>query len=432
MSYQIPKGLFDILPYGEKEEWKLSSAWQYIEKILHKLAGDYGFQEIRTPIFEHADLFQRGVGDTSDIVTKEMYTFEDKGGRTLCLRPEATSSVMRAFVEHKLYALGGVHKLYTIGPMFRYERPQAGRYRQLHQFDVEILGSKSYETDAETIDLFYSLCQRLGIKNITVMLNSIGDLAARDAFRKALKDFLSPHLSKLSEDSKIRFEKNPLRILDSKDPEDQKLLVNAPLILDFLSPDDKKHFDSLCMCLDAIKIPYQINPKIVRGLDYYNRTVFEVVSYDLGSQNAIGGGGRYDGFTAVFGGPSMPGIGFAAGMERLLQTMWKQGAQFPLESVPFVFFIPLGEEAKEKAFSLTTELRRHLIPAEVDLEAKKIAQGLQRADKVKARFAIILGTDELQNGKVKIKDMEKREEEEIPLANILSALKHKWQKNGRF
>lgn len=425
-NYQIPKGLFDILPYGEKEEWKLTSAWQYIEKILHRLAADYGFQEIRTPIFEHAELFQRGVGDTSDIVTKEMYTFEDKGGRTLCLRPEGTSSVMRAFVENKLYSLGGVHKLYYIGPMFRYERPQAGRYRQHHQFGIEFLGAKSYEADAETIDLFYSLCQRLGIKNITVMLNSIGDLAARDAFRKALKEFLSSHHSKLSEDSKVRFEKNPLRILDSKDPEDQKLLVGAPSILDFLSPDDKKHFDSLCRCLDAIKIPYQINPKIVRGLDYYNRTVFEVVSYDLGSQNAIGGGGRYDGFTSVFGGPSLPGIGFAAGMERLLQTMWKQGAHFPIESVPFVFFIPLGEEAKMLSLTLTTEMRRHHISADLDLEAKKIAQGLQRADKVKARFAIILGSDEIQNGKVKLKDMAKREEEEIPLKDLITTIQNKW------
>ncbi len=425
MHYQIPKGLFDILPYGESEEWRLSHAWQHVEKVMRKLSLDYGYQEIRTPIFEHTDLFQRGVGSTSDIVSKEMYTFEDKGGRSLCLRPEGTSSVMRAIVENGLLSFTTMHKLYYIGPMFRYERPQGGRYRQHHQFGVEALGSYSYELDAEIIDMLYELYRRLGIKKLTVMINSIGDIAAREAYRKALQDFLRPNFSKLSEDSKTRFEKNPLRILDSKDPQDQELLANSPSLLEFLSIEEKKHFQALCQTLTAIHVPYQINDRIVRGLDYYNKTVFEIVSSDLGAQSTIGAGGRYDGFTTLFGGPSLPGIGFATGIERILQTMIKQELSFPWESAPFIFFIPLGENAKRVSFTLATQLRHLQIPTEVDYEAKKIQTSLQRANRAKVSFAIIIGDEELQSEKAKIKHMEKREEEEVSLNSLIEVFEKK-------
>ncbi len=427
MNYQIPKGLFDIVPYGGSDPWRLSHAWQYVEKVMQEVAKEYCFQEIRTPIFEQVELFQRGVGSTSDIVSKEMYTFEDKGGRTLCLRPEGTSSVVRSFLENQMLNLGGVHKFYYMGPMFRYERPQSGRYRQHHQFGVEVLGVSSYEEDAEVIDMLYQIYRRLGIKNLTVLINSIGSPEARESYRKALRDFLTPHLSKLSADSKVRLEKNPLRILDSKDPEDQALLKNAPSILEFLSPEDKAHFDNLCRSLEAIHIPYQINDRIVRGLDYYNRTVFEIVSADLGAQSTIGAGGRYDGFTALFGGSSLPGIGFATGIERILQTMVRQGIPFPEPAAPFVFFIPLGDEAKKASFSLATQLRHAHIPSEIDLEAKKIQSSLQRAGRLKARFAIVIGTDELAKKSVRIKDMEKREEEETSLAKLFETLQQKWK-----
>lgn len=426
MNNQIPKGLFDILPYGEKEEWRLTNAWHYLENVMRKLAMDYGYQEIRTPIFEHADLFQRGVGSTSDIVSKEMYLFEDKGGRLLSLRPEGTSSVLRSFVENNLSAFGNVHKLYYMGPMFRYDRPQAGRYRQFHQFGAEALGIASPEQDAEVIDMLYELFVRLGIKNIKVLLNSVGDVESRDAYRKALQDFLRPYFSKLSADSQVRFEKNPLRILDSKDPEDQALLKNAPSLTHYLTPSVKSHFEHLCRILDYINIPYEIDDRIVRGLDYYNKTVFEMVSSDLGAQSTIGAGGRYDGFTALFGGPSLPGVGYATGMERILQTMLKQGIAIPQIGEPFIFFVPLGTEAKDACFSLTTRLRHLKIPAEIDFEAKKVQTSLGRASKSRAHFAIIIGSEELEKKVVRIKNLSDRSEEEVSLEKIIEILERKW------
>lgn len=291
MKIAIPPGVFDIIPIDDQEKWKSSYLWAHVEKIIRETARDYGYQEIRTPLFERTELFQRSVGDSSDIVSKEMYSFEDKGGRSLSLRPEGTAPVIRAFIEHQLHQKASVQKLFYIAPMFRYERAQAGRYRQHHQFGAEVIGNASPEQDAELIDLLYTLYQRLGLKNLTLFINSIGDNTSRQAFRKALKDYLAPQAALLSPDSQTRLELNPLRILDSKDPRDQEIVARAPSILNFLSEEANTHFEDLKRLLTLLRIPYQVNPLLVRGLDYYNKTVFEVVAGELGAQNSIGGGG---------------------------------------------------------------------------------------------------------------------------------------------
>ncbi len=347
MDYSTPKGTFDILPFEPQEEdkWRESDRWQHLEEVMRKTSNDYGFREIRTPIFEKTELFVRGVGESSDIVTKEMYTFIDRGERSMTLRPEGTASVIRAFVEKKLYAQPGLHKYFYIGPMFRYERPQAGRYRQLHQFGAEAIGICSPEQDVELIDMACEIYRRLGLKNLSVQINSVGDAPSRAAYREALAHFLKPFLPALSADSQVRFTKNILRILDSKDPNDQKILKEAPTLEQYLTPEAKAHFDRVLKLLDALQISYAVNPKLVRGLDYYNETVFEISSEVLGAQNAIGGGGRYDGLTEAIGGPSLPSVGFATGMERILQTMLKQDAPFPSTPHPRVFFIPIGSAA---------------------------------------------------------------------------------------
>jgi len=427
MQFQVPKGLFDILPYGCKEEWQLSDHWQHVEKIMRKIARDYGYKEIRTPIFESQDLFTVGVGQTSDIVSKEMYTFTDKANRKLALRPEGTSSVLRALAEKKLQMEAKVNKFFYIGPMFRYERPQSGRYRQHHQFGIEAIGIPSYEQDAEVIDMLFQLYSRLGLKNLHVELNTIGDAETRDNYRKALVEHLKPHLKELSADSKTRFEKNPLRILDSKDKKDHAALKGAPSILDFLSDDSKAHFNGLCKILETLDIPYTINPKIVRGLDYYSKTVFEITTESLGAQNSIGAGGRYDGFPALFGAGKLPGIGFGTGIERIIQAMIAQDVPFPTLTYPFVFFAPLGEKAKQVAFKLTAKLRHKGIPCEIDLAAKKIKDSLQRANNLGAIYSIVLGEKELEEKSLKLKHMETREEESVPFEGLIESIQKKWE-----
>lgn len=422
MKFQIPKGTFDILPYGAREPWQISSLWQFTESVIRKTAMEYGYREIRTPIFERTELFDRGVGETSDIVMKEMFTFEDKGGRKISLRPEGTSSVMRSFIENNLAQTGPVHKLFYIAPMFRYERPQSGRYRQHHQFGVEALGVSSPAQDAEVIDLLLETYRRLGLQNLSIQLNSVGDVASRIAYRDALKKYLQPHFQELSEDSQARFEKNPLRILDSKDAKDREILKNAPSILHSLTEESRKHFEELCQLLDSCRINYQVNDRIVRGLDYYNKTVFEVTANVLGAQNALGGGGRYDGLIASFDGPDLPGVGFGTGIERVLQTMLAQNAPIPQEQGPVVYWIPLGDEAKKTCFALATECRHRGISSEIDLQAKKIQSGLQNAIRLSAKMCAIVGSEELAKGTLQIKHLESRQQEEVPFQNIVDYL----------
>lgn len=429
MSYQIPKGLYDILPYGEKELWRISDYWQFVETIMRKLARDYNMKEVRTPLFEQTSLFIRGVGETSDIVSKEMYTFLDKGERSLTLRPEGTASLMRAFIEKNLASLGPVHKFFYIGPMFRYERPQAGRYRQHHQFGVEAIGVKSFEEDVEVIDMLLELYRRLGLKHLLVKINSLGDEETRNQYRSSLKKYLSPHLSSLSEESKVRLEKNPLRILDSKDLQDQKLLEKAPKIIDFLTPEAKDHFDGVTHLLKALNVEFVIDPKLVRGMDYYNRTVFEIVSTSLGAQNAIGGGGRYDALLKSFGGPDLPGVGFGTGIERILQTMIEENVYLPPLSHPFLFLIGLGKEATNFLYPLTARLRHLGISSQMDFETTKLAKALQHASKSQAAFTLILGEEELKKREVVLKNMETREQYNVSLNQVEEQLMKLWDEN---
>lgn len=432
MQNPAPKGTFDILPKqtNSEENWKESHRWAFVESILRSTAIDYGFSEIRTPIFEHTELFTRGVGDSSDIVTKEMYTFTDKGDRSLTLRPEGTAAVMRSFIDNKLYESAKIHKLFYIGPMFRYERPQAGRYRQHHQFGAEVVGISSPYQDVEMIDMICQIYKRLGLQDLSVLINSVGDEISRKNYKEALTQYLEPHFHSLSEDSKVRFTKNILRILDSKSPQDQQLLAGAPSILDFLSPESQLHFKTVCSLLDSLNISYEINPKLVRGLDYYNQTVFEVTCGKLGAQNTIGAGGRYDGLIKDLGGPSLPAVGFASGIERILQTMKKQNVSFPAPFHPFVYLIPFDEKSKPFCFDLLCKLRHSHVPVQMDLSDKKLSQCLQNANSFQADYVIVIGEGELQEKKVKIKHMASRKEEEISLPSLFETIQTLWKSHS--
>lgn len=419
---QIPKGTFDILPYGAEEEWQLSHLWQWVEGVCRQTAREYGYHEIRTPIYERTELFDRGVGETSDIVSKEMFTFVDKAERSMSLRPEGTSAVIRSFIENNLAQTGSVHKFFYIAPMFRYERPQGGRYRQHHQFGVEAIGVAGPEQDAEVIDLLYQFYHRLGIQNLKVNLNTVGDVESRNHFRTALLDYLRPHFSELSADSQVRFEKNPLRILDSKDAKDREIVNGAPSILHYLTDSAKHHFQELCRLLDLIQIPYVINDKIVRGLDYYNKTVFEFVTDHLGAQNTIGAGGRYDGLLATFQGPDLPSVGFGTGLERVIQVMLGQKVSLPKPFVPKLYFVPMGDAAREKCFALATLCRRHQISAEVEWNAKKMQTAMQNAVKSGATYAAILGDQELASESIQLKNLLTREQKQVHFNALLQEM----------
>ncbi len=423
MEHQIPKGTFDILPYGVEESWRLSDLWQHVEQIARAVSADYDYREIRTPIYETTGLFDRGIGETSDIVTKEMFTFEDKGGRSITLRPEGTASVMRALIESRLPNLSSVHKFFYIGPMFRYERPQSGRYRQHHQFGVEAIGNGGPEQDAEVIDLLCQFYRRLGLQHLKVHVNTVGDAESRLQYKEALLAYLRPHFSSLSEESQVRFEKNPLRILDSKDPKDKELVKEAPSILNYLTDAAQSHFQKLLSYLDLIQIPYLVDDRIVRGLDYYNKTVFEVLAGGLGSQNTLGAGGRYDGLISTFGGPDLPGVGFATGLERVLQVMLAQAISIPKQSRPLVYFIPMGEEARETCFSLVTACRHHQIAADMELGAKKMGPAIQNAVRLEATYCAIIGSDEVQQKSLQLKHLQTREQQAVPFDQLLSTLK---------
>jgi len=434
-KYVRPKGTFDILPelYDIEDVWKESSRWHYLESTMCALAREYAYQEIRTPIFEQTELFVREVGETSDIVSKEMYTFLDRGGRSMSLRPEGTAGVIRAFVQGDLQHLGTIHKFFYIGPFFRYDRPQAGRYRQLHQFGVEAIGNRDPEQDFEVIALLHELYRRLGLKDLTLLINTLGDPSSRAKYKEALLTYLRPHFSSLSKDSQKRFTTNPLRILDSKDSSERVLLENAPSITDFLSPESKAHFSALCALLTEQKIPFTIDPKLVRGLDYYNYTVFEIVSELLGAQNTVGAGGRYDGLPSSLGGSDLPCVGFSTGMERILHLMEKQNATCPPKTGPFVTMISLGEKGKKMAFDFLYELRRNHIPSDM-IVVKKIYKGLQLAERIHSTFSVIIGERELAQGCAHLKAMQTRKTQKVNFATLVTYLKkefcHGLQKNA--
>lgn len=423
MKINIAPGVFDILPNDDAAKWKSSYLWHYVESIIRKTAYQYGFEEIRTPLFERTELFVRGVGQGTDIVSKEMYTFQDKGERWMSLRPENTASVGRSFIENQLHQQSAIHKLYYMGPMFRYERTQAGRYRQHHQFGAEVIGIPGPEQDAEVIDLLYTLYRRLGLKHLSVDLNSIGSIETRLKYRDALKNYLHSSLSSLSAESQNRFETNPMRILDSKNENDRKILTGAPSILEFLDSESNDHFESVKTLLTQLKIPFKVNPQIVRGLDYYNRTVFEIAAGELGAQNAVGAGGRYDGLIKELGGPDLPAVGFATGIERILQVMLKQEVPLPHRYRPVLFMIPLGEEARKASFSLLHDLRELGLAAQMDFSGKKLGKVMQYADQIQAEYVTVLGDDELRNREVELKEMTTGRKFKIPLDELGAMLK---------
>ena len=405
MKLQKPKGTQDILPAD-------SAKWQYVENVARETFKKYNYGEIRTPMFEHYEVISRSVGDTTDIVTKEMYDFHDKGDRHITLRPEGTAPVVRSYVENKLFApeVQKPVKVYYIGSMFRYERPQAGRLREFHQLGVECFGSKNPATDVETIAMAYQLFNTLGIKDVTLHLNSLGNTDSRLAYRQALIDYLTPMRESLSKDSQRRLEENPLRVLDSKEKEDKVAVENAPSILDYLDEESQTHFDEVRALLDSLNIPYVIDTNMVRGLDYYNHTIFEFITTIDKSELTICAGGRYDGLVEYFGGPETAGFGFGLGLERLLLVLDKQGIKLPVEESLDVYIAVLGSGANGKALELVQSIRYQGFKAERDYLGRKIKAQFKSADTFKAKTVITLGESEVESGVVKVKNNATREE----------------------
>ncbi len=419
MSSKItaPRGTQDVLP-------PQSGRWLALESRIHALAGRFGYGEIRTPMFEATELFVRGVGETTDIVEKEMYTFSDKGERSMTLRPEFTAPVMRAMLEHNLFAQGA-QRLYYVGPFFRYERPQKGRYRQAHQFGVECTGYAGPEADLEVIALAWELVREFGLTDATLNINSIGDDVCRPRYREALLAHFRPHVQALSEDSQRRLERNPLRLLDSKDARDRELVETAPTFESVLCDACREHFAALRGYLDACSIPDVVNPKIVRGLDYYTRTVFEITSSALGAQSTVCGGGRYDGLVQSLGGPAVPAVGFALGIERLLMMIEAVRGE-PQPERRGVQAIALGAQARAVLLPLVVELRRSTqAPVFMDFEDRKLLAHLKIADRNAARYALIVGSDELAAGEAVLRDLEARTDRRVSLrgaADVTTAL----------
>ena len=405
MKLQKPKGTQDILPAD-------SAKWQYVENVARETFKKYNYGEIRTPMFEHYEVISRSVGDTTDIVTKEMYDFHDKGDRHITLRPEGTAPVVRSYVENKLFApeVQKPVKVYYIGSMFRYERPQAGRLREFHQLGVECFGSKNPATDVETIAMAYQLFNTLGIKDVTLHLNSLGNTESRLAYRQALIDYLTPMRDSLSKDSQRRLDENPLRVLDSKEKEDKVAVENAPSILDYLDEESQAHFDEVRTMLDSLNIPYVIDTNMVRGLDYYNHTIFEFITTIDKSELTICAGGRYDSLVEYFGGPETAGFGFGLGLERLLLVLDKQGIELPVEENLDVYIAVLGAGANGKALELVQAIRYQGFKAERDYLGRKIKAQFKSADTFKAKTVITLGESEVESGQVNVKNNATREE----------------------
>ena len=403
MKYKTLKGLQDILPPEV-------SIWQHIEAKARDIFRAYGYQEIRLPILESTDIFVRSIGETSDIVEKEMYTFQDKGGRSVTLRPEGTASFVRAYVEHHLYNNPAPQKYYYMGPMFRYERPQAYRYRQFYQIGAEAMGVEDPKLDAEIISMLTKILSGIGLAGLNFEITSIGCKKCRPAYRDALKNFLREKLGSFCSDCQRRFDVNPLRILDCKVPDCVSTRQGSPPVIDYLCAECKEHFESLKHHVILLKVPHTINPNLVRGLDYYNKTAFEVTSESLGAQKAVAAGGRYDGLVDEFGGPPTPGIGFAIGMERIIPLIKDRVNK---TEGPDLFICTLGEKTTEEAFLLAEQLRSQGIMVEMNYEPHSLKSQMRKADRVGAKNVISIGEDEIKKGLIVIKDMGSKEETEI-------------------
>jgi histidyl-tRNA synthetase len=415
MLTNAPRGTKDMLPADAHK-------WHYLEDAFRALCSRYGFKEMRTPVFEHTELFTRAVGDTTDIVQKEMYTWT-QADRSLTLRPEGTSPVVRAFVEHKLYAEPQPSKFYYDVACFRYEKPQSGRLREFHQFGAEIFGTNNMMADCEVIALAYDFINELGISDVELQINSIGCPVCRDNYREALKAFLEPMYEQLCETCKDRYTRNPMRILDCKSPADQELVKGAPVMLDYLCEECESAFADLKANLDAMEVEYVVNPGIVRGLDYYTKTAFEFVTKSIGAQGTVCGGGRYDHLSEELGGPPIPGVGFGMGKERLLLLMEANGIEMPLPQGPDAFIAVMGDAAKAFGLKLMGTLRKEGLNVEMDCMARNLKGQFKYADRLNVKNTIIIGEDELKNGVVAIRNMEESEQRLVPFAEIIGELK---------
>jgi len=416
-KYTTHLGMVDILP----DE---SPKWRALEQIIHEEAAKFNFEEIRTPIMEQTELIVRGIGQLTDIVSKEIFAFK-KGDSHYVLRPELTAPVVRAFVEHHMQQRGGSQKLYYIGPMFRAEKPQKGRQRQFHQFGVEIIGSDDPVADVECIAFMMQIYKRIGIENFELKLNSVGDPESREAYKEALRDFLKPNLDKMSELSQKRFGKNPMRILDSKEKEDQEFIKEAPVIQDYLNEESKEHFERVTNYLSELGIEYTLDPYLVRGMDYYTRTAFELTSPDLGSQDALAGGGRYDLLVEEIGGQDTPAVGFAAGVERLMIACEELDINLAEEKSVDVYFVTLGDEARKWALSHLPKVREAGLSATMDYMSRSMKAQMKDANRENALYTIIVGGNELEEGKFTLRNMKESEEASLKFEAIIEKLTQK-------
>lgn len=412
----IPKGTKDVLPQD-------SYKWHYVENAARETAEIFNLKEIRTPVFEHTELFARGVGDTTDIVNKEMYTFEDKGGRSITLKPEGTAGVARSFIENSLGSGVLPVKMYYFTPVFRYERPQAGRLREHHQFGIELYGGKGADMDAETILIADYFLKKLGIDRLELNINSIGCKSCRPAYNSALKDYFKPHAEQMCPVCRDRLERNPLRVLDCKEDKCREVIAGAPVITDYLCPECSAHFENLKMLLSAAGLEYKVNPMIVRGLDYYSKTVFEFVSTAIGSQGTVCGGGRYDTLVENIGGSPMPCVGFGLGLERLLLLMENCGIEIPSGEGVKIYIAPVGEKAYGACFELLSKLRRAGVKAEIDHMRRSVKAQFKYADKLGAEYVAAVGENEIECGKITVKKMSDGSSFEIALSEAADYMK---------
>lgn len=416
MQVKAPRGTHDVLP---AEVYK----WHRVEQEMRRLCLEYGYSEIRTPMFEHTELFERGVGDTTDVVQKEMYTFSDKGGRSITLKAEGTSPVVRSFVEHSIYAAPQPSKLYYISPCFRYEKPQAGRLRAFHQFGVEAFGAHGAAIDAEVISMAMELFRRLGVSGVELNINSIGCPECRKVYNEKLKEYFRPHLDELCETCRQRYEKNPLRIMDCKSQDCKAIYMNAPVLLDNICEDCHEHFEQVKAYLDGMGIPYRVDGTIVRGLDYYTKTVFEIVSKNIGAQGTVCGGGRYNGLVEELSGPDTPGVGFGLGMERLMLMLDNLGIELENNETTEIFVANIGKAADLYVQNFVYRLRKEGVRAERDYLERSVKAQMKYANKINARYSMVLGDDEINAGKAELKDMESGEKVLLPLEEIAKYVK---------
>jgi histidyl-tRNA synthetase len=416
MNYKIPRGTYDILP-------KDSAKWQYVQSVFRRVAQSYGYCEITTPIFEMAELFERSSGESSDVVQKEMYRFSDQKGRSFALRPEGTAPVVRAYIENHLDRMSGKSKLYYMGPMFRYDRPQAGRYRQFYQYGIEFIGSNHPYFDAEVIAIQMSYLAQLGLQNVRLEINSVGCADCAKSYDEALREYYQPYLAELCSDCQKRYETKPRRLLDCKVPSCKAFRKDAPSQLDYLDQECKEHFDEVQKYLDQMEIAYTINPAIVRGLDYYTNTAFELIVDALGAQNSIAGGGRYNALIQQIGGRDTPAIGFAGGFERLLLALDKEGIQIPESPAADVYVIGMGEDTRAMVISCLTDIRKQGLYAEYNPDKTSFKAQMKAADASGAHYALIIGADELASQMPTLKNLQTSEQRQVPRDELTHILR---------